>query len=65
MKEKKTKKCFNKILKLYSDPNAHPEKYYLYLGLAHLAASVSDIKSELKTIRRNTTLIQRKLLRQK
>jgi hypothetical protein len=65
MKAKKAKKCFNKILKLYSDPKAHPEQYYLCLGLANLAASVSDLRSELKTIRRNVTLIQRKLLRQK
>ena len=65
MEEKKAKKCFNKILKLYSDPKAHPEKYYLYLGLANLAASVSDLRSELKAIRRNVTILQRKLLRQK
>jgi hypothetical protein len=65
MKEKKAKKCFNKILKHYCDPKAHPEQYYLCLGLAHLADSVSDLRRELKTIRRNTTIIQRKLLRQK
>ena len=58
---KKAKKCFNKILKLYSDPIKNPEKFYLYLGLSLLADEISVLKSELKTLRRNVTLIQSKL----
>jgi len=61
MKKKKAKKCFNKILKLYSDPINNPEKYYLYLGLSLLTDEISVLKSELQTLRRNVTLIQRKL----
>ena len=61
MKKKKAKKCFNKILKLISDPTKHPEKFYLYLGLTLLADDIEVLKSELKTLRQNVTIIQSKM----
>ena len=64
MKKKSAKKCFNKILKLYSDTGKHPEKFYLFLGLSLLADDVDVLKSEMKTLRRNVTIIQRKMRKQ-
>ena len=64
MKKKSAKKCFNKLLKLHSDPAKHSEKFYLFLGLSLLADDVDVLKSEMKTLRRNVTIIQRKMRKQ-
>lgn len=44
-------KCFTENLDLFSDPEATPEKYNLYNGLANLAGGVQELHAEIERLR--------------
>lgn len=45
------RKCFEENLQLFAHPQAHPEKYNLYKGLAALAKATKEIQDELRSLR--------------
>ena len=58
MDGRKTDEWFSENLKRIPDPESNPEKYHLYQGLMDMAVALSDLKKDIKVIKRNVAQIQ-------
>ena len=58
MEGRKTDDWVNENLKRIQNPESNFEKYHLYQGLMDMAVALSDLKKDIKVIKRNVAQIQ-------
>ena len=54
------KNCFARNLDLFSNPDRHPEKYHLYLGLVALCEAMESIQAENRKLKMQVVSLQKK-----